>query len=211
MRLGTLHVLEAVVDLSANSAILTSVQFNLSLDRLPGGHLHVSVTGSGRISDLIVPLEVTKRHGVTATDLSSNSLWVLTLRPKPTTHGRQATIHDHFTQSYHPCPSAVQQLDAPALHDHRPMSSRVDQVPGCDRKQDVARTCGTCFREEEVTRDPMTSLDAQLACVYCGFKGDPSLGQSKVRRISRQQPVFTSMRNKSPPEIARHGSRRADQ
>ena len=93
VRLGTLHVLEAVVDLSASSAILTSVQFNLSLDRLPGGHLHVSVTGSGRISDLIVPLEVTKRHGVTATDLSSNSLWVLTLRPKPTTHGRQATIH----------------------------------------------------------------------------------------------------------------------
>ena len=79
LSVGTLDVLGKVLDLSADSAVLTKVDAKVLLDR--SRHRGVSVAGPGEFSDLVVAPVVTKRYNVTAEDFS---LWEL--EPKITPH-----------------------------------------------------------------------------------------------------------------------------
>ena len=76
MSVGTLDELEKVLDMSANSAVLTKVHFKLFLDGSPSGHRLVSVAVSSEYSDVVEAPRCDSRR-ILAPDLESNiTLWI---------------------------------------------------------------------------------------------------------------------------------------
>ena len=100
----------------------------------PGSHRHVSVTGLGQFSDLVVPSEVKKRSGATAAYIRSISRRILSLRPESAKPRVRAvfSLRANLSRRY---PANFARPDQP---DQTAMSSRLDQEPGFGSPQNLA-------------------------------------------------------------------------